>query len=86
MLDNNPQGLQTVPGNKFLTKREIQMLGGCYSIMQEQGRRPKPTSYSYSGAAPLLENFGLPAIKKRECLGKLGGRGSPSIDLAGADQ
>jgi hypothetical protein len=83
MLDNNPQGLQTVPGNKFLTKREIQVLGGCYSILQEQG----PTySHSYSGAAPLLENFGLPAIKKRECLGKLGGRGSPSIDLAGADQ
>ena len=65
MLDNNPQGLQTVPGNKFLTKREIQVLGGCYSILQEQG----PTySHSYSGAAPLLENFGLPAIKKRECL------------------
>ena len=83
MLDNNPQGLQTVPGNKFLTKREIQVLGGCYSILQELG----PTySHSYSGAAPLLENFGLPAIKKRECLGKLGGRGSPSIDLAGADQ
>jgi hypothetical protein len=83
MLDNNPQGLQTVPGNKFLTKREIQVLGGCYSILQEQG----PTySHSYSGAAPLLENFGLPAIKKRECLGKLGGRGSPNIDLAGADQ
>ena len=38
MLDNNPQGLQTVPGNKFLTKREIQVLGGCYSILQEQGR------------------------------------------------
>jgi hypothetical protein len=83
MLDNNPQGLQTVPGNKFLTKREIQVLGGCYRILQGQG----PTySHSYSGAAPLLENFGLPAIKKRECLGKLGGRGSPSIDLAGADQ
>jgi hypothetical protein len=52
---------------------------------KEKGRRPTPTSsHSYSGAAPLLENFGLPAIKK--CLAKLGGRGSPSIDLAGADQ
>ena len=37
MLDNNPQGLQTVPGNKCLTKREIQVLGGCYSVMETKG-------------------------------------------------